>query len=602
MSTADEQLDSLLAEFDVRDEPFYEAAVSDAIDEFRKSQCGDTGEPSLNMLAETMAFGFVADYSDEATGWGTYYGPFGVFTTEAGQMIESPSIRCVTPEMLDHWAKRSDEVTHPKLRARYADLVWDFSKTVTGKSADPRYARIAADANLETAGGDHCEHESEAHTRLRRALSLALSIRDTQRIERVRDAILAYARCTGDDDMGGSWGLAFDALIEKKKKVRLTVEQEAEIITGLEEHLDRLSGGATPEQIHPQAAEAGAMLLKRYYLKLKQTEDVYRVLRLFGRAYMQRAKQTAPFVGAGWLKKVYEVYHEQGMKADAEAVSITLREMSEKSADDLSTLSMEFTIPKEEIDAYLSALTEGTLEEALNKIAAQFIPSLDHAEAQLKKMATTSALLTFVTRQLLDKDGRVVAEVGPLSSDPDGHLIQQLAQSIQFMGVWLRMAIESTISDCDATPDAVAKHLFKSQLFDSGSQQLVRTGLKAYFSGEWATAVHLLVPRVEAALRNLVRFGRGPLYRPDRRSRGLRLRNLDDLLRDERTVDCLTERVTKYMQVVLSDPRGLNIRNSVCHGMTDADSFVPAVADRVLHVLLVLALVRVQEVQSGSEA
>ena len=594
MTTADEHLDQLLADYEARTDPFYEVSIVDAIRELRRKLNREDDEPGFRMQAESMAFGFCEDYRDEATGWGTYYGPFAVLGDETGQMVESPSIQRVTPEMLAYWAKRADETKHPKLRARYADLVWDFSNRITGATADVRFARMVSDANLEIAAGDYCEHASEAHTKLRRALSIALSINDPSQVERVRDAILAYERRTADDDAVGSWGFAFEVLIDNKK-VPLTAEQEKTIIGELEQRLERTSRGADPKQIHPHAAEAAAMLLKQYYQKRKRTEDVHRVLRLFGRAYLHWAKQVAPSLGAGCLKEVYEVYHEHGMKTDADAIAVTLREMNERSGDNMKTLSAEVTIPTKDVDAYLSALTEGRVEEALNRIAVRFVPSLDDAQAQLKKIASTSAFLMHVTRQIQDEHRRVVAEVGPLAADPDGHLMLQLSQNIQFMNVLLRMALDATMSKKDATNEALAQHILASPLFDSGDQPLVRAGVEAYLAGDSAIAVHVLIPRIEAALRNLVKFTGGPIYRPDRRRGGLHLRNLDELLRDERVVASLTQDVTRYIQVLLTDSRGLNIRNDVCHGMTDAESFVPAMADRVLHVLLVLSLVRAAE-------
>lgn len=596
----DEHLDKILAEFEARGEPFYEVSIVDPIRKLREELGEAEGGQNLRIQAESMAFGFCEDYRDEATGWGTYFGPFSVLKNDAGQMVESPSIRLVTGDMLNYWGRRADEVKHPKMRARYADLVWEFRRRVTGEPADVRFAQMVIDSNLEIAARDLCEHESETHTKLRRALSLALSTNDPQRVEHVREAILAYEGRTAADDMPGSWGLAFETLIENKK-VPLTVGQENNIIGELEKRLERLSGGASTEQIHPQAAEVAAMLLKRYYLKLNRTEDVHRVLRLFGRAYMHWATQAAPFLGATWLKKVYEVYHEHGMKADADSVAVTLREMSEKSGDDMKTMSVEFTIPKHEIDAYLAAMTKGTVEDALNKIAVQFVPSLDEARSQLKKMASTSPFLMHVTRQLQDEQGRVTAEVGPFTSDPDGQLVMQLSQSIQFMNVLLRMAIEATTAKHDLTSNAIAEHLFASPLFEPGDEPLVRAGLDAYFNGDAAVAVHVLVPRIEAALRNFVKFAGGSVFRPDRRRGGLHLRNLDDLLRDKRTVRCMSESVTRYLQVLLTDPRGLNIRNVVCHGLREAGAFVPWVADRVLHALLVMALVRANKDDAGRE-
>jgi hypothetical protein len=48
--------------------------------------------------------------------------------------------------------------------------------------------------------------------------------------------------------------------------------------------------------------------------------------------------------------------------------------------------------------------------------------------------------------------------------------------------------------------------------------------------------------------------------------------------------------IVAYFRVLLSDGRGWNVRNNVCHGLAPVSMLTMVVADRVLHALLVLAL------------
>jgi len=56
--------------------------------------------------------------------------------------------------------------------------------------------------------------------------------------------------------------------------------------------------------------------------------------------------------------------------------------------------------------------------------------------------------------------------------------------------------------------------------------------------------------------------------------------------------ECLGEDLTCYLQVLLVDPLGHNIRNHVCHGHLKPEDFTRQLADRVFHVLLTLSLIR----------
>jgi hypothetical protein len=110
-------------------------------------------------------------------------------------------------------------------------------------------------------------------------------------------------------------------------------------------------------------------------------------------------------------------------------------------------------------------------------------------------------------------------------------------------------------------------------------------------TGDSVAAIHLLVPQVEAALRQLALLIGAPIYAP-RRGGGFHVRLLDDLLRDAKLVEVLSEDVTGYLRMLLTDARGWNVRNDVCHGLAPAGMLTPPVADRVMHALLVLATIR----------
>jgi len=82
------------------------------------------------------------------------------------------------------------------------------------------------------------------------------------------------------------------------------------------------------------------------------------------------------------------------------------------------------------------------------------------------------------------------------------------------------------------------------------------------------------------------------------RKSGLVLKILDEILRDPVVEETFSTRVTKYMRTLFCDQRGWNVRNDVCHGITPPAGFNWMVAERLLHVLLLLGLVRAQELSS----
>jgi hypothetical protein len=115
--------------------------------------------------------------------------------------------------------------------------------------------------------------------------------------------------------------------------------------------------------------------------------------------------------------------------------------------------------------------------------------------------------------------------------------------------------------------------------------------LNAYFCEDYLVAIHLLIPQIEEAIRNLIEYSGGNVLKPSRNG-GYQLRTFDDLLRDDLIERGLGENFANYFRILFTDQRGWNLRNEVCHGMANPNRFDAQTADRVIHGLLCLGLIK----------
>lgn len=139
--------------------------------------------------------------------------------------------------------------------------------------------------------------------------------------------------------------------------------------------------------------------------------------------------------------------------------------------------------------------------------------------------------------------------------------------------------------------DLITNFIFASPIFEESKRELIYTGLLAYFEKNYISAIHILTPQTEAAIRTLVELMGGPTLKKNRQN-GLQLRTFDDLLRDEIVEECMGTDATFYFRTLLTDQRGWNMRNDVCHGISPSSMFNYSTADRIVHVLLCLSQVR----------
>ncbi len=589
MTERDVDLTRLLDEFDSRSDGFSEHEVTSSVSELIRAGREAGREPNLALRAESMAFGFVENYTHEATGWGTYYGPMMTGTNEAGQGYETPSIRLVTPEMIEYWESRSAEAQHPTLVLRYADLVWDFSPTVCEAAANIELARRIVDSTVRLSQLEKHRFEASLVTELKRALSIAISINDKDRVARVRDAILSFEARVEDDTRCGLWGFSFDSLVENKR-VELSSEAELSLVNALEQRLTRF---ANPEGggLDPHGAEAAAMRLARYYNRSDRRDDARRVLLTYSVAFQQAAKEAEPLVASAWLQKVYEVLHQHGLHQDADELESRIREFGRRAVGQMKQFSTTVDIPKEKLDAYIQELTEGALGDALNRIAAHFTPRRAQVEHQLRDLAEKAPLQAHMPRAISDHDGRTIATVGSLEEDLEGRVVSQIFQNLQFESMFLEIALERLESGPALSAESLSDHMYESPVFPAEHRPTVESGLGAYFRGDYLAACSILIPQVEAAIRRLLVEQDSPAYRPGRNG-SLRLRTLDEMLRDQAVSAAFGEDVALYLRVLLTDQRGWNLRNSLCHGFFEPGAIDRRTANRILHILLILALAR----------
>ena len=151
------------------------------------------------------------------------------------------------------------------------------------------------------------------------------------------------------------------------------------------------------------------------------------------------------------------------------------------------------------------------------------------------------------------------------------------------------------------TPEHVRAYLRCSFLFTDEHWPVVDRGIDAYFAEDFVVALHLWIPRIEGLIRVLARALRASLYHADQRGGALRLRAIDELLRDAQVEEALTPSAALYLRVLLTDGRGWNLRNALCHAFVPANALVASVATRILQVLLFLGLFRLEEEATSNE-
>lgn len=213
----------------------------------------------------------------------------------------------------------------------------------------------------------------------------------------------------------------------------------------------------------------------------------------------------------------------------------------------------------------------------------------------MRDLSNRSPFAFLVTTQITDSQGRILAKVGPLDEDIDGHIVHQMSQNLSLSSIFLSEVLIRITKEYSVTTNELIQFILESPIINEQDEKFLSDGIDAYFVGKYNQSIHLLVPQIERVIRNLVELSGGAILKPSRNG-GYHLKTLDELIKSQEVISALGKDASIYFRTLLTDQRGWNIRNNVCHGISSYEQMNKNTADRVLHVLLVLSLIRNKEV------
>ncbi|MEA5487872.1 MULTISPECIES: DUF4209 domain-containing protein [Pseudanabaena] len=544
-------------------------------------------EPCQEWIYEIMAFSFYENAANHNSGWGTYFGPMMTAPEKDGRMMESPSIQRVNAKVISYWTQRFQSTSNSLMQARYAGLVYDFTQKVTGEKPH-HYHSVATtycQALLKVAKERNHDNEVDIIQKLERALFIATSFKKQELITSAKEIILDYERFIAEDSKPNLWGFSFDLLIDNKK-VFLSTDEEKGVIECLEDRLNRLKDGE-----EPWICEKAAERLARYYRSKKLKEECSRVIRTLGYSFESAASKAEPLIASGWLEHMHHVYTEYELVNDAKRILRIIQDISPRVYDDMKLISYEMEISHNEIESYIEQMLDGDLEKSLTRIAIKHIPQRCEIKKQLQELAEKAPISFLFTKEITDEQGRIIATVGSLEEDLDGNIVSQMSQRMDISAIFLNATISRVINQFGLDSDNLVSYLFKSPVFVDNQRDFLLKGIQKYLEQDYVVATHLLIPQIEATVRKLVEISGGTVLKRGRGG-GFHLITLDDLLRSEQVKQALGEDASLYFRVVLTDQRGWNIRNDVCHGISMQHKCSQVVVERLIHILLVLGLLR----------
>ncbi len=466
-------------------------------------------------------------------------------------------------------------VESPALRARLADIAWSNDRR------DGRSAAAAIFAYTDTVTGvlDGSLNPLRGRSAVRAALpylhrAMQIAKGSTARNKRppkvadTFDAIHAAARDAKDiwsfvsiTDLGLDYGLRQAAI----------AAPELEVLAGM-----------IPHGTYPMAMKRAWDLAARLYHNLNDQDGRQRCLKAAVQQTLAMRDEVKGFAGAeaAWvmdaLQQLRHVDGEEKLKDDLE---IELRQLQKAQLKQMGTCQIGLHLEgvPEKIAEQFSALSLSDALRQFGRLGSS--PDPEKLREQALKTRITAPLMAMMPFEHLDGEGRAESKSAgaPGAGKPDETwFLRHYNESEGSRRAKLVRGVINPARLAIQTKFGIGERHFNAlvgmcSLIPDGQKPIIALGFTRLFQGDMMSATHLILPQLEACLRNILKInGRDPSKRrDDSTEEDLTLGPLLTNFRAE-LEQILTPRVVFEIDLLFNAKPGPEVRHELAHGQVSA--------------------------------
>lgn len=478
---------------------------------------------------------------------------------------------------LEAFSSVLDEIDHPALRARLADIVWSVDRR-QGKAAQAAVESYCAcgegilSGAMSGFGEERGRDVLAAVDLTHRALQIAYATsKRGQMPDRPKELIRAVFDASKQDDgyvalmRAGEIGIHFGALDDA------SAAADAEAVAT-----------RATDDAYAMAVHGAFVFAARLYEKLKDTDGRQRALKGALQQTLAMRKQvgnSAAAEGHWVMAALQELRHIDGMEALEVELEADLRRLQKASLKELGRFNYQIEV-KDEREAVMAFFDACSLSEGLREFA---ILDASRDPVELRKEAleglNKTPLSSMFSAVHMDGEGRTasVSAGASLGGEPDETWFNHtIGRSENFRRVYTIVGrVDPARVLLNARFSITERHLHdlvRHSPFVPASQAPVFTlGLARLFQGDLMSATHLLVPQLEPCLRYILKQnGHDPSKRrDDNTEEDLPLSGMFDRMRAELD-GIMGADLTSEIDLLFNARPGPALRHELAHGQLSA--------------------------------
>jgi hypothetical protein len=494
-----------------------------------------------------------------------------------------PDKKKFSKDQIEYYKERAHQSKNPIMSSRYCDIIWELER-------DPIYVKLAIDWYLECVP-QYLNNgwQNEVADSLTRATELSLNINDRVKIDEVKIKVLKTLQKLAESKEYRFCLELTDAMLDMK--MYCTIEDFEAVFKIVQDGSLHYKNNVK-DSFHLQRSFLWRLVnLKKVIGKIEESRQ-HRIE--IAQSYEEEAEwklknyPQGASVSASILQDAIKSYSDLGNSKKVKELKIKLKERTGMSMkNDMKILVIPIEISRNAIESFVNPWLNMSLNDALRAIANdnRLIPDIDHIRIQTEEQKKIAPLSFYIPRVSIRDDNPVFTSKSEAEIFDD-QMRQNIARFYQISSAITSIAIESLVKKNDLNAQNMLSFLRSSGVYQEEQLKMISIGLERYFKGDYVSSIHVLIPRLEAILRQILgRLGE-PMttFKED----SVQERTLDDILRVSKMEKFLGENIWYYLKVFLVDKIGDNLRNDMAHGLLTIDRCTKNTVTTVVHLLLVL--------------
>ncbi len=482
----------------------------------------------------------------------------------------------LSDEHLSVLAEVAPTTSDHEMRARLADIGW-----VKGRSKYYRLVEIAVRAYLESAKwmlSSPEEISSLADVRLKRALSLAASIRNQPLVDFALDEVENIIVSHDQNDQEFPFAILLRLLLAYPSRHPATFSESSEKLARASEAQSNWMYAQVYWEIKADwDIRAGNLDNQRN--SLAQAAESY--VRM-GEIYAQAAP---PNYGAACfqLERAIEILRNiGGMRVRCEEIHKSILKYQKLSLDDFQNASTSLNIAEYVEQAQRSIKGKPLVEAILGLVFAQNPTDKGGIRSRVEEYLQTTSFHTIFPLAMVDSEGRRTA-ISPSLLNADEAEREQVIKARMFMeatrhqqliaAAIIEPMVYQISLDHYLTMNELAFLVRHNAFIPPDRAYIYLKGLHAGFQGDLLVATHILIPQLENSLRHILNQ-RGVVTSSLNTQTGIQENfTLDTLLEMPALEEVLGADIVFDLQCLLIRRFGSNLRNRLSHGLMHSAEF-----------------------------